>query len=403
MTRKRLQVIGVALAIAYACHTGTASAQVANPYNVRSHGAMGDGSTDDTAAFIATIAAIPAHGGGEVYIPAGTYRLTQTLNVTDKSIAFRGEGQRNSQLVWTGNTVSHGINFSSTSLTTNYTFEVHSLSFVRDGNQTSGAAINASWAIPADRNSYGAVTATIHDVHVGAPSTAPAGNSSFLVGIAVASANGVKISNFQLMGDFVATAGIQINGPSSNIHITDGDISQWVEGITVQAGVNDVHIDNVEAAGVYYGFHLLGGTGTSISNCHAFANTRGIEVGNATDIAIVNNLIFSGACAGDSCATPWIGIHAFASAGVTGQGRIRIIGNGIHPQYALFTTTYGILVEGALVDSTVQGNYSEGLSVGIALGPSTSGTVVVGNRIALPTAAGWVDVSGMINHFADNY
>lgn len=52
-------------------HNGTIS--------VRQAGAKGDGTTDDTAAFAAVIAALP--GGGKVVVPTGFYRITSSLTL----------------------------------------------------------------------------------------------------------------------------------------------------------------------------------------------------------------------------------------------------------------------------------------------------------------------------------
>lgn len=51
--------------------------------NVRAWGAVGDGSTDDTAAFNAAIAALIAQGGGELSVPPGTYCLNSGIVVGD--------------------------------------------------------------------------------------------------------------------------------------------------------------------------------------------------------------------------------------------------------------------------------------------------------------------------------
>lgn len=48
-------------------------------FNVEDFGAVGDGVTDDTAALQAAIDAAAAAGGGEVYVPPGTYSLTADL------------------------------------------------------------------------------------------------------------------------------------------------------------------------------------------------------------------------------------------------------------------------------------------------------------------------------------
>jgi len=62
-------------------------------YNVKSTayatGATGDGATDDTAAINAAISAASAAGGGTVYFPKGTYRITTTLNVPG-TVSFAG-------------------------------------------------------------------------------------------------------------------------------------------------------------------------------------------------------------------------------------------------------------------------------------------------------------------------
>lgn len=62
----------------------------AGEFNVRDYGATGDGTTDDRLAIQAAIDAAGAAGGGEVYFPPGTYKLTsyQTATYTDSSTAY---------------------------------------------------------------------------------------------------------------------------------------------------------------------------------------------------------------------------------------------------------------------------------------------------------------------------
>ncbi len=52
-----------------------------NLFNVAMFGAVGNGVTDDTLAIDNALAAAGANGGGIVYLPAGMYHLTNTLNV----------------------------------------------------------------------------------------------------------------------------------------------------------------------------------------------------------------------------------------------------------------------------------------------------------------------------------
>jgi hypothetical protein len=60
--------------------------------NVKDFGAAGDGVADDTAAIQAALTAIAAAGGGSLVLPRGTYRVTQTINITAGNIHIEGYG-----------------------------------------------------------------------------------------------------------------------------------------------------------------------------------------------------------------------------------------------------------------------------------------------------------------------
>ena len=64
-------------------------------FNVKdpAYGAVGDGVTDDTAAIQAAITAAQNAGGGTVLLPASTYIISSTLNVTADNVVFLGMGQ----------------------------------------------------------------------------------------------------------------------------------------------------------------------------------------------------------------------------------------------------------------------------------------------------------------------
>lgn len=70
----------------------TLKAKLGTVVDVRDFNAKGDDSSDDTAAFIAAIAAVPA-AGGSVFVPAGTYRITAVLTLSARTnVSFFGEG-----------------------------------------------------------------------------------------------------------------------------------------------------------------------------------------------------------------------------------------------------------------------------------------------------------------------
>lgn len=72
----------------------------ATTLNVTSYGAKGNGTTDDTAAIVSAINGIPA-AGGVVYLPAGTYRITQPLYLKANTI-LRGAGSTLTKLRFEG-------------------------------------------------------------------------------------------------------------------------------------------------------------------------------------------------------------------------------------------------------------------------------------------------------------
>jgi hypothetical protein len=71
----------------------------ADVVNVKDFGAVGDGVTDDTAAIQS---AINSGYGKAVYIPAGTYLVTSTINISGSNITIYGDGY-NSIINRTGN------------------------------------------------------------------------------------------------------------------------------------------------------------------------------------------------------------------------------------------------------------------------------------------------------------
>ncbi len=72
--------------------------QVAVVTDVKKHGAVGNGTADDTKAFQAAIAAV-SDKGGAVFIPAGRYVLTDVVTISKSNIVLRGAGPDKTVLV----------------------------------------------------------------------------------------------------------------------------------------------------------------------------------------------------------------------------------------------------------------------------------------------------------------
>lgn len=72
--------------------TRTLAEYFGDVFNVKNYGAIGDGTANDTTAIQATINAAQTAGGGQVWFPAGTYKITGTLSVTANNISLVGAG-----------------------------------------------------------------------------------------------------------------------------------------------------------------------------------------------------------------------------------------------------------------------------------------------------------------------
>jgi len=99
-------VTGVAAGaiVAQANPAAAADAVPLDWFNVKTYGAVGNGSKDDTAAIQAALDAATAAKGGTVYFPAGTYMVTPTstgaaLTVGGDNIRLVGAGSKASTLV----------------------------------------------------------------------------------------------------------------------------------------------------------------------------------------------------------------------------------------------------------------------------------------------------------------
>jgi hypothetical protein len=78
----------------------TVQTKLRDTVSVKDFGAVGNGATNDTAAFQAALDAIKARGGGEVVIPQGTYLITSTLLYDGQRFNIRGDGRQASVILF---------------------------------------------------------------------------------------------------------------------------------------------------------------------------------------------------------------------------------------------------------------------------------------------------------------
>jgi len=115
-------------------------------YNVRDYGATGNGTTDDTAAIQDAIDAAGAASGGVVFLPPGTYIVSDTLTFYYPRVFFRGAGMWNTKLKRTtdyGETIIFGGGQTGTGNVLSDT-GISDLTIESAGLMTSGAHIRYS-------------------------------------------------------------------------------------------------------------------------------------------------------------------------------------------------------------------------------------------------------------------
>lgn len=71
----------------------TVASRFRDRVSIRDFGALGNGIHDDTSAFSDAIAYLKAGGGGAIYVPPGTYKITGSIVIDSPCISLRGSGR----------------------------------------------------------------------------------------------------------------------------------------------------------------------------------------------------------------------------------------------------------------------------------------------------------------------
>lgn len=111
---------------------------VSGALSVLGFGAVGDGMTDDTAAIQAAINAASV-AGAVVFFPPGSYRVTDTLNITSSGVTLEGAGPHASQL-YCDNGNKDSVYLQGLSAPGIYDCHIRNLKFQHVG-KTGGAAV----------------------------------------------------------------------------------------------------------------------------------------------------------------------------------------------------------------------------------------------------------------------
>ena len=130
--------------------TSTPSTGVATILNVKDYGATGDGTTDDTNALKAAIAAAAAAGvsgrGVSLWFPSGIYMITSVLAITQNNISLLGAGQGSTVILPNASTFLTGDVIQFGNGTGHSAIEFRGIQVFCAAARTTGAGININFA-----------------------------------------------------------------------------------------------------------------------------------------------------------------------------------------------------------------------------------------------------------------
>ncbi len=136
--------------------------------NVKDQGAVGDGATDDGAAFTAAITAAASNAYRAVYVPPGTYKINRTLTLTDVEMFGLGHPGRTT-LYWPTNLGSgtYGIKLRSTTSELDSPMILRNLRLSGPQNQPTSTMMSAIQISNYSVDGSLRGKARFHEVHVG--------------------------------------------------------------------------------------------------------------------------------------------------------------------------------------------------------------------------------------------
>lgn len=344
-------------------------------FDVKSYGATGDGSTDDTAAINLAIAACTTATGGTIFFPKGTYIVTATLTDIPSNTTLCGEN-RGASIISAKTTFVSGDIIRCVSGGDSVTIRDIFITSQSATARTSGASINSNGC---------------HDVHI----------------------HSINI--------YYPYVGVLVGGGSSKFYMNDFDI-KVPTALTTSANSASIHINNLTTGDTYigrgncesasgagkaqYGIRIQTTGYIQLDHVACTAADVGLAInpGAGTETAIN---IFVAFCLFDTCVTNGATFTTTLAANKIRQVRFTdcwfsgtTAGNGM-----LFTVTAGVIDDISFNNCRVLSNFNHGISTagaGIAslTNLSVSGSIIAGNSVAGSAVSHGVNIIAGMGRFS---
>lgn len=350
-----------ATAIAYSTFLGQLCVSLSN------FGAVGDGTTDDTTAIQAAFDRVATRGGGWVFGPKGTYKLTSAISITTAGVNFFGAGRGICVFKNFGTTTNaFTINISGDSkmelrdfsITANTTSSGAGITFTSGTNpklQNIGIGLH--------RTGIGGTVAgaVYRDMHIDSTD-----DNAAAVGVTLG-ARSRLIASEVVSG---TTNGTGVVASGSDSRVVDSYVTKFATGVTASgtnAQVNNCYIASAGTTGI-----TLSGTNAQAKGCDiASAVTTGIAISGTEAMArdclvdtVATGVSLTGArsvCLGSTVLTTTTGISLGVASAVARNNVVRAA-----------TTGFSV---GAFANCVVVGNIASGNTTDLSVNASATGLI----------------------------
>lgn len=350
--------------------------------SVIDYGAVGDGSTDDTSAINAALAA--ASSGDAVYFPTGNYKITSQITFNTNNVCIFGEGSTQTIITYAGASTTNDI-----FLMGDGTNELKNLS-LRGIRITSTVTMTGGFAFHFRR----LVRSFINDVVIeGQDGNIP---SKIYSGFWFDGLDDVQITQFRITP---LAEGMRVNGiagvgvPKAGLFVNDGKITGGTIGVRISGAFGGIYINMTDIIAM---------------------STAGVKIDTDT-VAEANREIFLGpTCVIDSVSAGY-GVHVTDALG--GGQSLQMTGTWVassssHGVFMNGATTYVVTMagckifnnggDGVRVDnanpyvsisgSTIRNNGGYGVNGGV----NSNKVSVSGCRMFSNTSGDMADYTGML-------
>jgi hypothetical protein len=307
-------------------------------FDIRSFGAVGDGTTDDSAAVQAAVQAAIAAGGGTVYVPTGAYLMTQTVYVNASlPLQLRGEGW-SSNFLWSSNNDLFVWAPADGSQPAHLVIQDFAVSCVGAAKVNNAASGNGS--ATALRFSTGLVRSVLSTLLFYGAGPVPYTNQPTVLcgnnldlgpltdtvtvrdalqwfvggtGVSIGRGSEVRILGGRIIGPANrsdGSVGVHVRGNNGGVHVAETDVIGLGTGILIEnasgAGSNrEIFITHATMDSNGIGLHINDASYTSVAGCWAASSDRHqvlLDTGaGGAHVQIVGGTIFNGGAISGDC------------------------------------------------------------------------------------------------------